>query len=127
EREHGRGMAGLDETLAWLAANSLHGRVGGDQFGVLGLDLLEFVDEFVEFSVADLGIVENVVAVFVVADLVAQGFDLLLDCCRGHVRGNYSARLTVLSSRFWVLSLEIDLLLLRFPNSPSSACSPSHA
>src|SRR5712691_5263926 len=85
-------MARLDESLAGLAADSLRGRVGRDQFGMLGLQLLEFVDQFVEFGVADLGIVENVVAVLVVADLVAQGFDLLLYCCRWHVRGNYSAR-----------------------------------
>src|ERR1043166_349692 len=92
EREHGRGMAGLDESLPWLAAYALRGRVWRDQLGMLGLELFQFVDQLVEFGVADLGIVENVVAVFVVADPVAQGFDLLLDCCRWHVRGNYSAR-----------------------------------
>src|SRR6266446_3911662 len=85
-------MARLDESLARLAAYALSGGVGRDQFRMLGFKLLEFVDQFVEFGVADLRIVENVIAVFVVADLVAQGFDLSLYCCRWHVRGNYSAR-----------------------------------
>src|SRR2546426_3205553 len=145
-------MAGLDESLAWLAANSLGGGVGGDQFGVLGFELFHFVDELVEFGVADLGIVENIVAVLVVADLVAHGFDLRLDCGWRPVGGNYSARLD--SSQFPVLSsqccgkridicsklaiellvnkdsrgyLRTDLLLLRFPNSSSHGCAPSHA
>ena len=49
------------------------------ELGVLFLERLEFVHELVEFGVGDLGIVEHVVAVLVVADLLAQGFDLLVE------------------------------------------------
>src|SRR6266849_3967137 len=100
-------MAGLDEALAWLAAYALRGRVGRDQLRMLGLEFFEFVDELVEFGVADFGIVEDVVAVFVVADLVAQGFDLFLYCGWRHVGGNYSD-----SSQFPVLSSQLAFRFL---------------
>ena len=77
ERKHGRGVRRFDETFARLAAHALRGRVGGDQFRMLGFELLQLVHQLVEFGVGDLGIVEHVVAVFVVADFLAQGFDFL--------------------------------------------------
>jgi hypothetical protein len=45
---------------------------------MLGLDRDEFVHQLVELGVADLGAVEDVVAVLMIADLVAQRVDLLL-------------------------------------------------
>ena len=83
EREHRRGVRHLDEALARLAAHPLGGRIGGDQLGMLGFERLEFVHQPVEFGVADLRIVEHVIAVLVIADLVAQRFDLLLHIFAG--------------------------------------------
>ncbi len=76
EREHGRGVRRFDEAFARLAADALGGRVGRDQFRMFGFELLQLNHELVEFGVGDFGIVENVVAVFVMADLVPQCFDL---------------------------------------------------
>ena len=54
------------------AADPLGGRVGGDQLGVLGLERAQLVEQRVVLVVADLGVVERVVAVVVVVDLLAQ-------------------------------------------------------
>ena len=83
QRHHGRGMRNFDEALARLAAHALGGRVGGDQLGMLGLERLQLVHQAIEFGVADLGIVEHVVAVLVVADFLAQRVDLLLHIFAG--------------------------------------------
>ena len=83
ERQHGRGMRHFDEALARLAAHALGGRVGRDQLRMLGLERLQLVHQAIEFGVADLGIVEHVVAVLVIADLVAQRVDLLLHIFAG--------------------------------------------
>ena len=48
-------------------------------FGMLGLKLLQLAHEQVELGVGQLGVVEDVIAVFVMADLVAQFVDLSLD------------------------------------------------
>ena len=56
-----------------LAADPLRGRVGRNQLGMLRLQLDQLVHQPIEFGIADLGIVEDVVAVLVIADLVAQG------------------------------------------------------
>ena len=76
EREHGRGVRRFDKALAGLAADALGGRIGRDQFRMFVFELLQLNHELVEFGVRDFGIVENVVAVFVVADFVPQCFDL---------------------------------------------------
>ena len=54
------------------------GESGVISSGCLGLELLQLLHQAVEFGVADLGIVEHVVAVLVMADLVAQLVDLSL-------------------------------------------------
>ena len=77
ERQHGRRVRRFDESLARLAADALRGGVGRDQFGMFGFELLQLDHELVEFGVGDFGIVENVVAVLVVADFLPQRFDLL--------------------------------------------------
>ena len=62
------------------------GESGVTSDGMLGLEILQLLHQLVEFGVADFGIVENVVEVFVVANLLAQGFDLLFDVFRGRHR-----------------------------------------
>ena len=55
-----------------LAAGPLRRRVGRDQLGVLGLDRPQLIEQRVVLVVADLGIVEDVVAVAVVVELLSQ-------------------------------------------------------
>ena len=69
----------LDESLAGLAAYALGGRIGRDQRGMLGFEVLQLLHQLVEFGVADFGIVEDVIEIFVVADFFAQSLDLFFD------------------------------------------------
>ena len=69
----------LHETFAGLAADALSGRIGSDQFGMFRLDFLQLNHELVELGVGNLGIVEDVVEIFVVADFFPEGVDLLFD------------------------------------------------
>ncbi len=64
-------MPHLDESLAGLAADSLRRRIRSNQRRMFSLKLLQLLDQLVEPSIADLGIVENVVKVLVVANLFA--------------------------------------------------------
>ncbi len=45
QREHGAGVANFLEALGRLAAYALGGRVGGEQLGMGGFDLLELVHQ----------------------------------------------------------------------------------
>ena len=56
DRQHRHAMADADEPLDRLAADALGGAVGRDQFGMLGLELLQFVEEPIELAVGDLGL-----------------------------------------------------------------------
>ena len=58
--------------VARLAADALGGRVGRDELGVLLLQRAELAEERVELGVADLGIVEDVVAVVVRVNLAGE-------------------------------------------------------
>jgi hypothetical protein len=58
-----------------LAADALRRRVRRDELGVLGLEALQLAEERVVLVVADLGVVERVVAPRVVLDLPAQLLD----------------------------------------------------
>ena len=69
-------MLRLDEALARLASNTLRGRVRRDQLRVRRLNLFELLHEQIKFSVADFRIVEDVIAVLVMANLIAQRFDV---------------------------------------------------
>ncbi len=69
-------MSDFDKALARFAANPLRGRVGRDQLGMSRLELLQLVHHAIEFRVADLRIVEHVIAILVMPDLFAQSFDL---------------------------------------------------
>jgi hypothetical protein len=72
QREHRLLVRDLGQVGDGLAARSLRGRVGREQLGVLGLDRAQLVEQRVVLVVGDLGVVEDVVAVAVVAQLVAQ-------------------------------------------------------
>jgi hypothetical protein len=72
-------VTGLQDTLTRFAAHSLRGRIGRDQAGMLGFQFLELVHQHIKLSVRDLGIVEDVIAVFVMADLVAERLDFLFE------------------------------------------------
>jgi len=72
EAEHGGGMAELDEAFAGGAADALGGRVRGDERGVGLFEGLEFAHEDVVFGVGELGLIEDVIEVLVVAEIVAE-------------------------------------------------------
>src|SRR6266852_4491793 len=99
EREHRGGMLRLHESLARLAADALRGRVWRDELRMLRLQPLEPVHQLVEVGVRNLRGIEHVIAILVVADFLAQSFDLFLDVGTGHDWGI----IEVLSSRFSVL------------------------
>jgi len=66
-------------SLARLAAHALRGRIGRDQLRMLGLQVFELPHQLVEFGVADLGLVENVIEGFVVANFLAERADPFLE------------------------------------------------
>ncbi len=68
-------MAYLDEAFARLAAHALGGRIGTRQLGMSFLQRLELAHQGVVFRVGDLGRVQHVIQVFVVAQLLAQILD----------------------------------------------------
>ena len=76
EREHRLQVADLREPGDGLVADALRRRVRRDQLGVLGLERLQLAEQRVVDVVADLRVVEDVVAVVVVGDLLAQLGDL---------------------------------------------------
>ena len=63
------------------------GESGVISSGCFGFQRLQLVHQAIEFGVADFGIVENVVAVLVIADLVAHSFQLLLEIFLGDYHG----------------------------------------
>src|SRR5438309_8858177 len=70
-------MADLLELGDRLGSDPLGGRVGRDELGMLALDRLELVVERVVGVIADLGIVEHVVAVRVIVDRLPELGDAL--------------------------------------------------
>ena len=81
-------MPHFDETFAGLAAHALGRRIGRDELRMRRLQLEQLLHQQVEFGVCDLWVVENVIAMLVVADFFAQRFDLArrtrwLACCHG--------------------------------------------
>ncbi len=72
EREHRRRMRHLDESLSRLAAHALGRRIRRDQLRMRQLNRLQFVHQDVVISIADLRVVEHVVAVLVMANQLAQ-------------------------------------------------------
>ena len=72
ERQHRLQVRDLVELGDRLAADALGRRVGRDELRVLALDRAQLVQQRVVGVVADLGVVEDVVAVPVVDELLAQ-------------------------------------------------------
>ena len=64
-------MADLAEAVLGFAADALGGAVGGDEFGMVGFEGLEAVDELVVLGVGKHGRVEHIVEVLVVLDLLS--------------------------------------------------------
>ena len=79
-------MRNFDEPLARLAANSLRRRIRRDQLGMRRFKLLQFVDQAVKFRIADLGIIEHVIAVLMTSNLVAQRFNFVFNMLNGFHR-----------------------------------------
>ena len=77
EREHGAGVRRLDEAVAGLAADTLGGGVGRDEFGMGRFERTQAIVERIVPGVGELGRVEHIVEMLVAAQLLAQGFDLL--------------------------------------------------
>ena len=87
-------MRRLREAFLDFAADTLRRGVGRDEVGVFPFKALELVHARVVLRVRPLGAVEDVIEVLMVAEFVAQRFDLLLrrgGLCfgRGHSLRNY--------------------------------------
>ena len=63
------------ESLARATADPLRRRIGCDQRGMLLLELQQLAHQIVEFGVADLGLVGEVIELFVMADEAAKFCD----------------------------------------------------
>src|SRR6185437_7802394 len=72
EREHRLQMAHLLQPADRLAAHALGGRVGCEQLRVLALERAQLVQQRVVLVVADLRVVEDVIAARVVLEQLAQ-------------------------------------------------------
>ena len=68
DRQHGHAMADGDESLDRLAADALRGAVRRDQLRMLGLDLLQLLEQAVELAVGNLRFGLDVVFLVVVID-----------------------------------------------------------
>ncbi len=65
------------KSFARRATHPLARRIGRDQFGMRGFQLFEAVHHAVKGGVGNLRVVENVIAVFVVPQLLAELLDLV--------------------------------------------------
>ncbi len=64
EAEHRHEVLDRVEAFDGTSGNALRRRIDGDEIGVVGLELLELVQQRVELRVGDLGIVVDVIALF---------------------------------------------------------------
>ena len=64
-------MRYLSEALGAVTADTLRGRVGGDELGMLRLQSLQLLEQLVEVVVRDGGSREDVVGVVVRLDLLS--------------------------------------------------------
>ena len=74
EAEHRRQVLDGREAFDRPSRDALRRRIGRDEIRMLGLEPLELVQQAVELLVGNLGVVVDVVALFVVADGVAELF-----------------------------------------------------
>ena len=79
EAEHRRDVLDRLETFDRAAADALCRRVGRDEIRVLRFEPLELVQQRIELLVGDLGVVVDVVALFVMPDGVAELGEARLD------------------------------------------------
>ncbi len=61
----------MTNPFARLASNALRRRIRRDQLRMLRLQTFQLLHQLVELGVADLGMVEDVIKVFVVTNLLA--------------------------------------------------------
>ena len=78
ERQHRLEVRHLLELRERLGADALRRRIGREELGMLRLEVPQLVDQLVVLGVGDLGVVEDVVAVVVVVELLAQFLHALL-------------------------------------------------
>ena len=74
-------MFRLGKPLARLPTYALRRRIRSNQVRVLSFELLELLHKQIEVGIADLGIVENVIAVFVMSNLITKSFDFAFESC----------------------------------------------
>src|SRR5579872_4407882 len=86
-------LAGLD-TFARRSAYALAWRIRRDQLRVRRLKLLQFGHHSIKFYVGDFRLIEDVIEIFVPADVLAQLFDLFCD-----VRARYHSASSKRSER----------------------------
>ena len=72
------------ESFDRTAGDALRRRVGGDEIRMFRLEPFQLVKQTVEFLVGDLRVGVDVVALFVVANPVAELFDALSRILRAH-------------------------------------------
>ena len=77
EAEHRHEMRDSRKAFDRMAGDALRRRVRRDEIRVLGLELLEIVQQAIELAVGDFGSGVDVVALFVMADGVAKRFEAL--------------------------------------------------
>src|SRR6267154_191179 len=77
QAEHGAGVLDGLEAFAGSGAYADGGRIGRDEVRMRGLEFLEAVHQAIVGGVGNFRLVQHVVEIFVMAQLVAQGFDLL--------------------------------------------------
>ncbi len=78
QAEDGGGVPDFVEAFDRGSANPLGGGIGGDPGGVGGFEGAEFVQQLVVFVIADDRIIQNVIAVIVVVNLLAQMEQVLM-------------------------------------------------
>jgi hypothetical protein len=76
-------MRNFDESFTRFPAHPLSGRIRCDQLWMRRFQRFELPYQRVEFSVGDLGRVQDVIQILVVPQLLAQGLNFVSDA--GHV------------------------------------------
>ena len=76
EADHRHRVPHFLKSCARRAAHPLRGRIGRAQFGILGLQFLEPLHEAVECGVGNFRIVRHIIEVLILANLLAETFDL---------------------------------------------------
>ena len=72
ETEHRLGVRNRLKTFCDASADSLSWRIGADEIRMIGFELLQLTQQLVELGVADLGLVRDVVALFVMTNLATE-------------------------------------------------------